>query len=138
MCKTIKREGGVSMNVQKLKESMEVLKENLGPGLIASDIYGAKDGQAIIAMDNKPSPVADALFSKIISMLDSALKDAKFPNLGKWVIIDMDGDKAGIVLPLGEYQWGMLVDYNKSQLGLALNVAIPKAIKAFNEALADG
>lgn len=127
------------MNVQKLKESMEVLRENLGPGLIASDIYGAKDGQAIIAMDNKPQPVADALFSKIISMLDSALKDAKFPNLGKWVIIDMEGDKAGIVLPLGDsgYQWGMLVDYNKTQLGLALNVAIPKAIEAFKEALVD-
>lgn len=125
------------MNVQKLKESMEVLRENMGPGLIASDIYGAKDGQAILAMDNKPQPVADALFSKIISMLDSALKDAKFPSLGKWVVIDMEGDKAGIVLPLGDYQWGMLVDYNKSQLGLALNVAIPKAIQAFKEALGE-
>jgi hypothetical protein len=124
------------MNVQKLKESMEILKENLGGGLIAADIYGARDGQTIIAMDNKPQPVADALFSKIIHMLDNALKDAKFPNLGRWVIIDMDGGKIGIVLPLGEYQWGMLVDSNKTQLGLALNVAIPKAIQAFKEALA--
>lgn len=125
------------MNVQKLKESMEVLRENLGGGLLASDIYGSKDGQTIIAMDNNPQPVADALFSKIINLLDNALKDAKFPKLGKYVVIDMEGDKAGIVLPLGDtgYQWGMLVDYNKTQLGLALHVAIPKAIQAFNEAL---
>jgi hypothetical protein len=123
------------MNIKKLQESMEVLKENLGGGLLAADIYGAKDGQTIIAVDNHPQPVADALFAKIISMLTGALKDAKFPNLGKYVLIDMEGDKAGIVLPLGDYQWGMLVDTKKTQLGLALNVAIPKALAAFREAL---
>jgi hypothetical protein len=122
------------MNIKKLQESMEVLRENMGGGLLAADIYSAKDGQPIIALDNNPQPVADALFTNIINMLTSALKDAQFPNLNRYLIIDLEGNKAGIVIPLGEYQWGMLVDSKKSQLGLVLNVAIPKAIAAFEEA----
>ena len=125
------------MNVQKLRESLEVLKENLGGGLLAADIYGAHDGQTIVALDNKPHPVADAVFCRIIKMMQESLRDAKFPPLGKYVLMDLEGDKVGIVLPMGDYQWGMLVDYNKTQLGLALNVAIPKAIKTFKEALAE-
>lgn len=122
------------MNIKKLQESMEVLRENMGGGLLAADIYSAKDGQPIIALDNNPQPVADALFTNIINMLNSALKDAQFPALSRYLIMDLDGNKSGIVIPLGEYQWGMLVDNKKSQLGLVLNVAIPKAIAAFEEA----
>lgn len=125
------------MNVQKLKESLVVLKENLGGGLLAADIYGAHDGQTIAAMDNKPYPVADAVFSRIIKMMTEALNDAKFPPLGNYVLMDLQDNKVGIVLPMGDYQWGMLMDSSKTPLGLALNVAIPKAIKTFKEALAE-
>ena len=85
------------MNVQKLKESMEVLKENLGSGLIAADIYGARDGQTIIALDDKPQPVADALFAKIINMMQAALKEAKFPALDRYFLMSLEGDISGIV-----------------------------------------
>jgi len=125
------------MNVQKLRESLEVLRNNLGGGLLAADIYGANDGQTIVALDNKPHPVADAVFCRIIKMMSESLRDAKFPPLGKYVLMDLEDNKVGIVLPLGDYQWGMLLDNTKTQLGLALNVAIPKAIQTFKEALAE-
>jgi hypothetical protein len=40
------------------------------------------------------------------------------------------------VIPLGEYQWGLLLDSTKAPLGLLLNVAIPNAIDRFEEAIA--
>ncbi len=42
--------------------------------------------------------------------------------------------KMVIVIPLGDYQWGILVDGTKVKLGLLLNIAIPKIIDAFEEA----
>ncbi|MCP5054449.1 MAG: hypothetical protein GY940_45195 [bacterium] len=125
------------MNIRKLQHSMEVLKANLGPGLLASDIYSAHDGQCIIALDNNPQPIADALFTSIINMMQNTLQEAKFPSLNRYVIMDMEGGNCGIILPLGEYQWGLLVDTKQCQLGLILNVAIPKALAAFEEAKAE-
>ncbi len=40
-----------------------------------------------------------------------------------------------LVLHFEGYQWGMLVDSSKVQLGLLLNIAIPNARKAFEEAV---
>jgi len=42
-----------------------------------------------------------------------------------------------VVIPMGDFQWGILIDGTKTQLGLLLNLAIPKAIGAFEEALAE-
>jgi hypothetical protein len=40
-----------------------------------------------------------------------------------------------VVLPLGEYIWGILLDSSKTQMGLLLNFGIPAAIDAFAEAV---
>jgi hypothetical protein len=39
-------------------------------------------------------------------------------------------------MQFGDYQWGILVDTKKVQLGLLLNVFIPKTMDAIREALA--
>jgi hypothetical protein len=36
---------------------------------------------------------------------------------------------------MGEYAWGMLADCRKTQLGPRLNVTLPKAIAAFEDAI---
>jgi hypothetical protein len=47
----------------------------------------------------------------------------------------VDGNMA-VLMPLGEYQWGMLLDSTKAPLGLLLNVIIPQVIDKFEEAIA--
>jgi hypothetical protein len=37
---------------------------------------------------------------------------------------------------IGDYNFGVLIDAQKAQLGLLLNVIIPKAVDAIKEALA--
>jgi hypothetical protein len=39
-------------------------------------------------------------------------------------------------ISLGDYMWGVLFDEKKVQLGLILNVVLPKTLDAFQEAVA--
>jgi CheY-like chemotaxis protein len=121
------------MNVQKLNKSIEVLQENLGGALMASDIFGTTDMQSIAGFNSNPA--ACALFGQIVMSTNRALKDSGFPILGKYLLFDLVGGKMVIVIPMGDYLWGMLIDGKKAQLGLLLNVALPKAIAAFEDAI---
>jgi len=123
------------MNVKKLNEAIEVQKENMGPGLLATDIYGTGDGQSIAGFNSNPQ--ACALFNQITIYMRDALDSAGFPSLGRYYIMDLVDGKMVIVIHLGEYQWGMLVDRTKIQLGLLLNVVMPKMIDSFEQAMTD-
>ena len=120
------------MNISKLNEAVEVLKEDLGDGLVACDIFTAVDGLTIVEHNSQPK--ASALFNQVTSNLIRILKAADFPGLGKYYIVDLEGNHMAIILPLGEYRWGILVDTTKVQLGLLVSIAIPNCIQAFKEA----
>lgn len=122
------------MNIQKLNEAIETLKKDLGDGLLASDIWMSQDGQSIAAYNSRPE--ATALFNELTTNMNKTLKGAGFPILGRFYLLDLADKKMAIVIPMGDYGWGMLVDGAKSQLGLLLNVALPHAIDVFEEAIA--
>ncbi len=121
------------MNVQKLNHSIDTLKENLGGGLLATDIFGAVDLQSIAGFNSNPA--ACALFGQIINSTNRALKESGFPILGKYCLFDLVDGKMVVLIPMGDFIWGMLIDGKKSQLGLLLNIALPKAIAAFEDAI---
>jgi hypothetical protein len=123
----------VRMNVPKLNKSIETLKENLAGALIATDIWGTADMQSIAGWNTQPA--ATALFGQIINSTNQALQGSDFPGLGKYCIFDLVDGKMVAIIPMGDYAWGMLVDGKKIQLGLLLNVALPKAIAAFEDAI---
>lgn len=121
------------MNVEKLNAAIELLKGDLGDALLAADIFGSADGQSIVGYNTQPK--ASALFNQLTGYLAKSLQGAGFPPLGRYYMLDLVDAKMVIVIPLGDYQWGMLVDTNKAQLGLLLNVVMPKIIDAFEEAI---
>jgi YesN/AraC family two-component response regulator len=121
------------MNVSKLNKSVETLKESLGGALLATDIWGTADMQSIAGWNSQPA--ATALFGQIINSTNQALQGSGFPGLGKYCIFDLVDGKLVVLIPMGDYAWGMLVDGKKAQLGLLLNVALPKAIAAFEDAI---
>ncbi len=123
------------MNVQKLYAALELLKNDLGNALLAADIFGSADGQSIAGHNSQPK--ASALFGQLTHFLGKSLEDSGFPRLGKYYILDLADAKMVIVIPLGDYQWGLLIDTKKVQLGLLLNVVMPKIIDAFEEAIAE-
>jgi response regulator of citrate/malate metabolism len=121
-----KKEG--NMNVKKLNQAIE-------KGLLATDIFETADGQSIIGWNSNPQ--ACALFNRITNYMTEALDGAGFPALGRYYIIDLAGGKMVIVIALGEFQWGILVDRAKIQLGLLLNVVMPKIIDSFEQAMTE-
>jgi len=121
------------MNVQKLNKSIEILKESLGGALMATDIWSSADMQSLAGWNSQP--VATALFGQIINSTNKALKESGFPILGKYCLFDLVDGKMVVLIPMGEYGWGMLIDGKKAQLGLLLNLSLPKAIAAFEDAI---
>ena len=122
------------MDTNKLDEAIEVMKKDMKGGLIATDIWTVADGQSLGGFNTQPKAVA--LFNELTSNLIASLKGSEFPALGRFYVVDLVGGVMACVIPLGEYQWGLLLDSTKAPLGLLLNVAIPNAIDRFEEAMA--
>jgi len=122
------------MNIQKLKESIEVLKRDLDGALLACDIWPPGTAQPILGFNSQPK--ATALFDKLTTFLRDALAGAEFPPINEYYMLDLANNATVMVLQLEQgYQWGMLVDKSKVHLGMLLSIAIPNAKKRFSEAL---
>ncbi len=122
------------MNVKKLKEAIEVLKDSLDGALLACDIWKAGSGTSIAGYN--PNPKATALFDKVSDYMNKSLETSGFPLLNDYYLLELKNNAMVAVLQLKDnYQWGMLVDSSKVNLGLLLNIAIPEARKTFEEAL---
>lgn len=120
------------MNIKKLNNSVEMLKEYLGDSLLACDIWMTNTGQSIAGYNTQPK--ATALFEQVTAFLKKALGGAGFPPLEKYYLLDCEGDSMILVLQFEKYQWGMLVNKSKVQMGLLLNVIIPNVTEEFLEA----
>ncbi|HAP94049.1 MAG TPA: hypothetical protein DCM26_05435 [Desulfotomaculum sp.] len=118
----------------KLNDLIDFQKEVLGRGLLASLIWTSTDGQLLINFNSTPQ--ASSLFNQITQVLLSAMQGSEMPKLGRYYVIDMADDALGIVIVMGEFQWGMIIDKTRTALGLFLNMAMPELINAFKEAVA--
>lgn len=125
----------VNMDISKLNEAVEYLKSQLGDALLATDVWGTMDGQALAAHNSQPKAVA--LFNELTQHMANTLSDSEdeFVELGRYYLIDLIGDNMVLVIYLGDYQWGILFNKKKGKLGLLLNVIIPKIIDTFEEAM---
>lgn len=121
------------MNVAKLNAAVELLKNNLGESLLSTAIAMDVDGQPIASFNS--SPKFAALIVKVINLINDATRIGGLPQIGRYVTFDLQDDRVLVVLPLGEYIWGILLDSAKTQMGLLLNIEIPRAIDAFDEAV---
>ena len=120
------------MDVKKINAIVKEVKEDLGDALLSTDIWTTADGTVIAGVNSNPK--AAALMNQVGQELIKALTGAKFPSLEDYYILDLLDGKMMLCLFFGDYQWGMLLDAEKVQLGLLLNVVTPKAIAGFKEA----
>jgi len=123
------------MDVQKLNQTIELMKKDLGEGFLATDIFTIADGVSVASYNGQPK--ACALFNQLTNYLSETLDGSDLPSLGKYYILDLVDNKMIVVLPMEEYRWGILVDSSKIMLGLLLNIVIPKIIDEFEDAMTD-
>ncbi len=121
------------MNVEKLENAITGLRRDLGSGLLATDFFVVADGQTLAGFNSNPQ--ACALFTQLTLQMNETLGGSGFPIIGKYYILDLADNKMVIVIPLGDYMCGMLLDKTSAKLGLVLNIGIPRVIDAFEEAL---
>ncbi len=128
--KTKKR---IIIDVKRLKDSVEILKQDLGEGLLAIDIFASTGGESLAGFNTNPQ--AYKFFNELTGLLKGALKKSEFPGLGSYYILDLKDGKMIIVIPFFECQCGILVDRSKTQIGLLFNVVIPQIISTLEKSL---
>lgn len=114
------------MNAKRLAAAVDNFRERLGSGMVACDIYGP-DGLSLAAYNSVPEAVA--LFSDVTKRVTNALADSGFPPLGRYYLIELVGRKLVCVMHYREYQWGCLIDLEKTNMGMLISVALPRAIE---------
>lgn len=129
----VRRETEVTMNIGKLNKAIEVLKQTLGDGLNASDVWTRHDGMSIAGFNSQP--VATALFNRMTDGLQSTLVDSGFPALGKYYLLELANEMMVVVLQAAEIRAGILVDKKKAPLGVIISVALPKFLASLEEAV---
>ncbi len=121
-----------AMNIKRINQVVEDLKEDLGAGLVATDTWVTRDAQSLAGFNSQPKAIA--LFNEITRSIDKTLKGASVPGLGSYYMINLDNNMMVVVLQCGEVQQGMLVDLSKTTLGMLTSVALPRVISGLEEA----
>lgn len=122
------------MNIDNkaIELAVQDLKNVLRDGLVATDIWDRASGLSIAGFNQQP--VAVALFTRITTEMESSLTDSQFPGLGRYYLIDMEGNHTVVVVNHGDLLQGMLVDNKRANLGLLISVAIPRMLDAVTKA----
>ncbi len=122
------------IDTQKLSNLIDHSREELGDALISAQVWSLTEGEVYAGYNQQPD-VSD-IFSQITAYLNEALFAAEFPQLGKYYVLNLEGKKISVTIPLGDYICGMLIDSKKTPLGLLLKVVLPGIISSFEEAVA--
>jgi hypothetical protein len=118
--------------LRALQECIEFAKEELGQGLIASDIY-SEEGLPVVDGYNS-NPKATALFANITEHIKRAVKNEKYPNLGDYYVINLQANTLDLVILAPRFQWKLLINTDKIKLGYLFSIFLPEAIQRFKEA----
>jgi len=123
------------MNLSGLKLAISEFVENSDGGILATDIFDANGGMPIVGYNSNAK--ASALFNRIFNQLVKTLDGSGFDSNLDFYFLRMDNNQAVIVgrFKKAKYRFGVLVDLNKIQLGMMLNVLLPEYLEAVNDAL---
>lgn len=118
---------------QKFGGLIESLKEDLGDALLSTEIWTISEGEVVAGYQLQAE--ACDLFSQITVYLNEALSTAEYPELGNYYLLSLEGGKLKVIIPGGEYLWGMLIDSKKTPMGFLLKVVLSRMIGSFKEAI---
>jgi two-component system OmpR family response regulator len=118
---------------QKFAGLIESLKEDLGDALLSTEIWTISEGEVVAGYQLQAE--ACDLFSQITVYLNEALSTAEYPELGNYYLLSLEGGKLKVIIPGGEYLWGMLIDSKKTPMGFLLKVVLSRMIGSFKETI---
>jgi hypothetical protein len=120
------------LNGEKFLEMIRMLKNDLGTALIAADVWKVANMESLASYSSKPSRVV--LFNRITRFLSDILSNSDLPNLEGYYTLNLADRKLALALPLGDCQLLLIIDIEKVEVGLVVNVIIPKIMDIYEEA----
>jgi hypothetical protein len=121
---------------RKLDECVEICKSDMGNALISVSVISMANGKALGGYNSRPEAVL--LFNEITNFMKQILEKNSSEALGRYYIVDLLKDNQmlfSLLCGKYEYQLGIVFDSTEIQLGLFLNVIIPKITKVFEDAV---
>lgn len=123
------------MNVEEIRRVIDRFAEDVGPGLIACNLYD-RDGFSIYGIDSNPDYWS--VFSHITNMIKKSLDGTGFPQM-EYYMIFAKNDRMVLVVELdGGYQFGAVMDRTKTTPGIIFSVALPKLVEDLKKLLPSG
>ena len=119
--------------LENLQRCIYFAREELGEGLIATDIYST-EGLPVVDGYNS-NEKATALFASITEHIRKAVNNSTMSNLGDYYIINLQQGTLDVVLVGENFQWKLLINTNKIKLGYLFSIFLPEAITKFKSAL---
>lgn len=123
----------IDLDFGVLEASIENTRTALRGGLLSLDIWDRETGLSVVDWQGNPTSVA--LLTQMAQELDDALVGSEFPKLKDYYYIDLKDNKAVVVINHGNsIMQGWLLDSTKTNPGVLLGMAIPKAIANIDSA----
>lgn len=123
----------LNVDIAKLEQLVVDLRTLVKEGLLATDIWDRATGLSLAGYNAQPAAVA--LFNQLTEEIGSTLGGAGFPNLGRYYLLELEGDNAVVILQHGaDLLQGMLLNAKKVNMGILFSIAIPKSLEGVAKA----
>lgn len=123
----------IDYDVDVLKSILDDQKRFLRDGVTSSDIWDRRTGLSICGMN--PAEELTALFNRLMDEIDSTLLNSGFPELNRYLMVNLEGTGLILVINYGDNLiQSMVLDPKKVNLGILFNVIVPKSIEKINQA----
>jgi len=130
----------MQFTLEKIKECIDGLKEDLGDGFVETDIWSTTTDKSVAffhVQQYGAKPKHLKVFGETSRKLKEALKESRFPDIGDYYLINLDNDHLAVVIHYSseksteEHQQYVLVDLSKVTIGVLMSVAIPRVMNLF-------
>ena len=123
-----------NIDIDALNKCVENAVSLLKEGLVATDIWVARDGLPLAGYNQQPAAVG--LFTQLTDELQRTLSDSGFPGLKRYFMLDLEGDHTAMVIRHGEEVLQLfLLNNKKVNMGVLISVAVPRSIEQVGRAI---
>lgn len=124
----------MKIDQDKLTLILKTLRNDLGKGLVASEIWTASEGLPLVNnQEYNSNPKVAPLFNEVTKKLSKALSESDYPGLSNYYFVNLDNNLLALVLTIDSYRQFVLVDTAKTPVGLLMSVALPNLLNMLTD-----
>ncbi len=123
----------IDIDTERLEGVIAELREVLGDGLLATDIWDRSTGVSLASY--RPRPAASALLNQLTDEMVQTLDQAGLPRLGRYFLLDLESDRTAVVIQHGsDILQALVLDSTGANRGILFAMVLPTAIDGVADA----